>query len=83
MKILYFAWLRAQIGHAEEIVTLPAEVTTTSQLIDWLIARGDPYASALSDRSVIRIALDQDYVQEDAPLKGASEIAFFPPVTGG
>ncbi len=83
MKILYFAWLRTQIGHAEETVSLPAEVKTARQLIDWLISRGDPYASALADRSVIRIAVDQDYVQEDAPLEGASEIAFFPPVTGG
>ena len=32
---------------------------------------------------VIRAALDQVHVKPDAPIAGAGEIAFFPPMTGG
>ncbi|WP_169570139.1 molybdopterin converting factor subunit 1 [Sneathiella limimaris] len=83
MKILYFAWLRTQIGSPEEDVTPPPEVNTLYGLIDWLKAKGEPYQSALSDLSVVRIAVNQEYVTEDIPLNGTEEVAFFPPVTGG
>jgi molybdopterin synthase sulfur carrier subunit len=32
---------------------------------------------------VIRAAIDHRHVRADAAIKGASEIAFFPPMTGG
>ena len=83
MKILYFAWLRERIGVAEEDVTLPDSVRDIAGLIQWLSSRGDGYASAFADLTKIRTAIDQGHVQLDAPLKGAQEVAFFPPVTGG
>ena len=33
--------------------------------------------------SAIKVAVDQEYAALDAPLDGAREVAFFPPVTGG
>jgi molybdopterin synthase sulfur carrier subunit len=83
MKILYFAWVRQRVGVGEEIVDVPAEVVTVSQLIDWLKARDEAYANAFADLRVIRAAINQSLVPLDAPLLGASEVAFFPPVTGG
>ncbi|OUR78538.1 molybdopterin converting factor subunit 1 [Alphaproteobacteria bacterium 46_93_T64] len=83
MKILYFAWLRAQLGMAEETISLPEDVNNLHDLIDWLRARSDVFYAAFSDMDVIRIAVDQEYVTENVPLKGVREIAFFPPVTGG
>jgi molybdopterin synthase sulfur carrier subunit len=32
---------------------------------------------------VVRSAIDKTHVQTNARIKGASEIAFFPPMTGG
>jgi molybdopterin synthase sulfur carrier subunit len=32
---------------------------------------------------VIRAAIDRTHVRPQAAIKGASEIAFFPPMTGG
>jgi molybdopterin synthase sulfur carrier subunit len=32
---------------------------------------------------VIRVAIDQEHVEHDAPIAGAREIALFPPMTGG
>lgn len=83
MKILYFAWLRTQIGTAEETIQVPADITTLYALIDWMKARGEPYNAALADMSAIRVAVDQEYASSDISIAGASEIAFFPPVTGG
>ena len=83
MKILYFAWMRQRTGISAETVELPAGVATVDGLIDWLIGRGDGYASAFERRDVIRAAVNQDYVPFDHPVTDADEIAFFPPVTGG
>ena len=83
MKLLYFAWVRQRTGVAEETVDLPASVTTIAELIDWLRARDEGYESAFANEKLIRAAIDQQHVALDAPINGAREIAFFPPVTGG
>ncbi|HVJ43710.1 MAG TPA: molybdopterin converting factor subunit 1 [Dongiaceae bacterium] len=83
MKILYFAWIRAKIGIAAEDVAPPVEVTTVGTLLDWLAARGPNYAEALKTRSVVKTAVNQEYVDADYPVKIGDEIALFPPVTGG
>lgn len=83
MKLLYFAWLRTKIGVAEEDVTPPAEVGDVAALIEWLKGRGDGYAEALADLSVVRVAVNQEYAGLDHPVGPDDEIALFPPVTGG
>jgi molybdopterin synthase sulfur carrier subunit len=83
MKLLYFAWIRAKIGMAEEQVTLPPEVQNVGQLLDWLAARGANYAAALKERSVVKVAVNQEYVAADHALRPGDEVALFPPVTGG
>ncbi len=83
MKLLYFAWVRERIGKTDEEVVLPAEVTTAGELVAWLARRGDGYAHAFANPKVVRVAIDRRHVKPDAPLAGAREIAFFPPMTGG
>ena len=83
VKLLYFAWVREQIGVEEEEVTLPDGVTTVGELMTHLGKRGDGYARAFAKPDVIRAAVDQAHAKHTAPVAGAREIAFFPPVTGG
>ena len=83
MKLLYFAWLRTRIGCAEEEVELPPEVQDVAALLDWLRSRGARYSEALRDLSVIRVAVNQDYVRPEHPVREGDEVAIFPPVTGG
>ena len=83
MKLLYFAWLRARIGQAEENLAVPAEVHDVAGLLVWLRGRGGGYAEALRDLSVIRVAVNRDYVGTDHPIGEGDEVALFPPVTGG
>ena len=40
MKILYFAWLRARVGCAEEELALPAEIRNAQALRDWCHRQG-------------------------------------------
>ena len=83
MRLLYFAWLKTKTGIAEEEVTPPPEVQTVAGLVKWLKGRGDGYAEALADASVVRVAVNQEYAKPDDPIGPDDEIAFFPPVTGG
>jgi molybdopterin synthase sulfur carrier subunit len=83
MKLKYFAWVRERIGKAEETIEPPANVQTVGELIGWLSAQGEQYAYAFETPKVIRTAIDHSHVKPDAPIAGAREIAFFPPMTGG
>ena len=81
MQVLYFAWLRERIGAAREDVA--TEAATVADLVEELRAREPRYAAAFADLGAIRVAIDQEMRDFDAPLAGAREVAFFPPVTGG
>lgn len=83
MKLRYFAWVRERIGKPEEDIEVPASVATVAELIAWLSQRGEEYAYAFENPKVIRAAIDRTHVRPDAAVKGAGEIAFFPPMTGG
>ncbi len=83
LNVLYFAWLRAKIGKGREQIEPPVGVITVDDLIGWLSAKGNGYADAFADRSCIRAAIDQEFVELDTPLRAGAEVAFFPPVTGG
>ena len=83
MKIVYFAWLREKAGVSEEEVLPPATVKDVKGLIEWLRGQGAGHAEALADLSVVRVAVNEEYVHLDHPVDSGDEIALFPPVTGG
>jgi molybdopterin synthase sulfur carrier subunit len=83
MKVLYFAWIRERVGKTEEDVSPPASVATVGELVQWLAGRGEEYAYAFENPKVIRAAIDRVHAQPQAAIKGAREIALFPPMTGG
>lgn len=83
MRLLYFAWLRAKIGTAEEELSLPSQVHDVNALLEWLKSRGPGYAEALKNPKMIRVAVNQEYVGPDHRLRDGDEVAIFPPVTGG
>jgi molybdopterin synthase sulfur carrier subunit len=84
MKLLYFAWIRERIGRGEEDVSLPDNVRSVADLLQWLKGRGGEYANALEHDALVRVAIDRRHVGDrSAAIGGASEIALFPPMTGG
>ncbi len=83
MKILYFARLRQIIGRGAEDIEIPADVQNVSALIDFLKARDERIAEAFADLRTLKVAINQNHTTLNASLTGATEVAFFPPVTGG
>jgi sulfur-carrier protein len=83
VKLRYFAWVRERIGVPEEDIELPPGVATVGDLMAWLSSRGEEYAHAFENPKVIRAAIDRTHVRPQTPINKASEIAFFPPMTGG
>lgn len=81
IEVVYFAWVRERIGLPKEKVETSA--ATVAELVDELRGREERYALAFSDISALRVALDQELSDFDAPLAGVREVAFFPPMTGG
>ncbi len=81
MDVLYFAWVRERIGLPREVIQTDA--VTVADLVAELRAREERYAVAFEDLSALRVALDQELSDFDAPLAGVREVAFFPPMTGG
>ncbi|NIY96339.1 molybdopterin converting factor subunit 1 [Salipiger sp. HF18] len=81
MDVLYFAWVRERIGLPKERVE--SQATTVRELVEELRAREERYEAAFADLSALRVAVDQELADFDAPLAGVRELAFFPPMTGG
>ncbi len=81
IDVLYFAWVRERIGLPREQVETSA--ATVTDLVAELKTREARYAAAFADVSALRVALDQELADFDAPLENVREVAFFPPMTGG
>jgi sulfur-carrier protein len=81
VRIKYFASIREAVGQGSEALQTRSE--TLGALRDELIARGEPYATALARGRAVRMAVDQVMHDENAVLHEGCEVAFFPPVTGG
>ena len=83
IKLVYFAWVRERVGKPEEMVAVPHTVITVADLLAWQMTRGEEYEHAFEHAGIIRVALDKRHAKHDAPIADATEIAFFPPMTGG
>jgi molybdopterin synthase sulfur carrier subunit len=81
ITVRYFAWLRERVGHPSEAVETGA--ATVAGLVDELRQRDAAHALAFADLAAVRVAVDQELADLGAPLAGAREVAFFPPMTGG
>lgn len=82
-RILYFGKLRDAAGRASEDAALPDDVTTAGELIAWIGAREPELGKALSAPTV-RVAIDREIAAgPHAAVRGAGEIAFMPPMSGG
>ncbi len=75
IKVLFFASLRDEMGRGEDDVDL-ANAKSVADV--WkAVADGKEMPSNLL------MAVNQDYVNAEAPVQDNDEVAFFPPVTGG
>jgi molybdopterin synthase catalytic subunit len=76
--VLYFAGARDAAGLPRETLT-PAPATVGA--LRRALAEAHPRLAPVLARS--RIAVDQDFADDDAPLRDGAEVAIVPPVAGG
>ena len=76
-------WVREKIGKESEELELPTSGSTADALIDWLTLLGEGYAFLTEQKLVVRVAVDQQLISLHDEIGDASEIAIFPPMTGG
>lgn len=81
VRVRYFASLREALGPLEDADL--GTGATVGALRDALIARGGRHAEVLARGRAVRCALNQAMCGDEAVLSDGSEVAFFPPVTGG
>ena len=81
LRLRYFASIREALGASDTIDI--AEGASVGAVRDALIARGGLHATVLARGRALRSALDQVLCDESAIVADGSELAFFPPVTGG
>lgn len=78
VHVLYFAGARERAGTARE--TLERVPATVAELRNAL-AEAHPGLGRILPRC--RIAVDEEFADDDAPLRDGAEIAIVPPVSGG
>ena len=83
LTIKYFASIREQLERDEEIVEIDARELTVDALRDTLAARDARSAEALRTDRPVRAAVNLEMVTGGFVVREDSEVAFFPPVTGG
>jgi molybdopterin converting factor subunit 1 len=79
VHVLLFSVLRENIGQPALQVDVPHPASVAA-LLEILEARYPPVASY---RSVLRVAVNQAYAEEEAPLTAGDEVALITPVSGG
>lgn len=80
VKVLFFAHLRQQLG--TDKIHLENFVGTITKLRDTLCTEHPQWLAYLGGDS-IRVAVNQEVVDDTSLITAGDEVAFFPPVTGG
>lgn len=83
IQLIFLARLRERFGVAREAFALPPQVLTVADLLAELRNRGGAFAEELAAQRAFRVAVNQEVVSSDHPVKAGDEVAIFPPVTGG
>ncbi|MBL8547836.1 MAG: MoaD/ThiS family protein [Hyphomonadaceae bacterium] len=82
-RLLFFGRLRDVAGCSERLVDLPSNIGTVAELRAW-IGEGDPNLGAALETRGVHVAVDQVICNRATEaVRGAGEIAFMPPLSGG
>jgi molybdopterin synthase catalytic subunit len=79
LRVLYFAVFREKLGREDDVLALPAGARVRDAIAA-LAARHDGIAKL---HGKFRVAVNEDFVDDDRELADGDEIALIPPVAGG
>lgn len=80
VTVLTFAGARDVVGASTLEVELPASPCTARQLMDAICAL---HPGLTPHRPQIKLAVNGEYADAEAPVKPGDEVALIPPVAGG
>ena len=80
VTILYFAAVRELAGTATEELSLPPEVGTVAELVDYLERHKQALKGALSK---VRVARNEVFAESSQRIESGDVLALIPPVQGG
>ncbi|GBL32540.1 molybdopterin synthase sulfur carrier subunit [Methylophilaceae bacterium] len=83
VKLFYFAKVREALGVDREEIDLVSSIETVADLVDFLKSRGSAWQATFSELSSMRMAVNQEIVDDSHAIRANDEVAFFPPITGG
>ena len=83
IQLVFLARLRERFGVSREVFALSPDIATVSELLASLRERGGAFTEELAPTRAFRVAVNQEVVALDHPVKAGDEVAIFPPVTGG
>ncbi len=79
LRVLFFGILRERLGRREDAIELP-EGARVADLMAELAGRHDVFQLGAGS---LRVAVNQDYVDDEHVLRDGDEAAIIPPVSGG
>jgi molybdopterin synthase catalytic subunit len=79
IQVLYFAVFRERLGREDETLDL-ADGARVKDALAALAAKHEPIATL---RTKFRVAVNQDFTDEERELHDGDELALIPPVAGG
>ena len=82
VRLKYFSRIREIIGKSSELVETKSK--NLQDLIEELQSMGEQYSVLKGENFAVYSAVDQNMVTDTkTSIEGATEVAFFPPMTGG
>jgi len=79
LRVLYFAVFREQLGRDDEVI----EIATGARVGDAIAALAARHTAIARLRGRFRVAVNQDFADDDRALADGDELALIPPVAGG
>jgi molybdopterin synthase catalytic subunit len=79
IRVLYFAVFREQLGREDEVV----ELTERARVRDAVAALAARHPAIGALRGKFRVAVNEEFVDDDRELADRDELALIPPVAGG
>lgn len=80
LTVLYFAAVRDLVGKDQEVLEVPASVTTIAALAAHLASVHAPLEGRLG---YVRFARNEEFASNDDALCDGDTVALIPPVAGG
>ncbi len=83
LQVLFFAAVREEFGCSALTIECGPDTASIFALVERLVRERGAEAAEVLRRENTVVAVNQEVVRGNHPLRDGDEVAFYPPVTGG